>query len=478
MTKLISALVALIGAAGIAAGSYRLGAGYWPQFPSGLAAGLSAGVPAGEAENRRVLYWRHPDGKPVFSASPAKSEDGRSYTAVYEDQEPLLPGDKPPEVKTAKGATKKVLYYRNPMGLPDTSPVPKKDWMGMDYIPVYEGEEEDGSTVRVSLDRVQRSGVRTEAAEMRPIARPVRAPGIAKPDERTLRTITLRADGFIDALYANETGLHVKAGDPLFRVYSPQMVSAQVDYRTAVTSGGQGLRSEPGALQRLRNLDVPETVINGLRASPNPTMSIDWPSPITGVVMQKKVVAGQMVKAGEEMFRLADLSSIWVIADVAEQDLSMVEIGAPAVVRFRAFPNDTFEGHVTFVLHELGMSTRTGKVRIEVKNPEHHIKHEMYADVEINAGAADGARLAIPVSAVIDSGNRQVVIVERGEGRFEPRPVKLGMRGDGVVEVREGLEAGEKIVVTANFLIDAESNLKAALKGFTADGAQPAEGMR
>jgi membrane fusion protein, copper/silver efflux system len=225
----------------------------------------------------------------------------------------------------------------------------------------------------------------------------------------------------------------------------------------------------------LRNLDVPDPVIKELRANSSPTMSIDWPSPVTGVVMQKKVVVGQMVRAGEEMFRLADLGTIWVVADVAEQDLGMIRIGAPASIRLRAYPDQLFKGHVTFVLHELEMATRTGKVRIEVANPEHQIKHEMFADVEIDAGAGDAARLAVPVSAVIDSGNRQVVIVDRGEGRFEPRAVKLGLRGDGLVEIREGLKAGESVVTTANFLIDAESNLKAALRGFTADSAKPTE---
>ncbi len=467
MRKMIGALVLMLGAVAIAAGGYRLGAGHWPTLGASLRTGAMVSAAASEAQDRQVLYWRDPDGKPVFSPSPAKTEDGRSYVAVYDDQEPVLPGDKSREVKTAKSSSKKILYYRNPMGLPDTSPVPKKDWMGMDYIPVYEGEEEDGSTVRVSLDRVQRSGVRTESAELRSIVRPVRAPGVAKPDERTLRTVTLRADGFLDALYADETGKHVQAGEPLFRVYSPQIVSAQVDYRTAPNN--------PGAIQRLKNFDLPEAVLNQLRANPTPVMSIDWPSPVTGVVMQKNVIAGQMVKAGQEMFRLTDLSRIWVIADVAEQDIGLIKVGAPAKVTFRAFPDQPFEGRVTFILHELEMATRTGKVRIEVENPDHRIKHEMFADVEINAGAGDGERLAVPVSAVIDSGNRQVVIVERGEGLFEPRLVKLGMRGDGLVEVRDGLKAGEKIVTTANFLIDAESNLKAALKGFTQDGPKAAE---
>jgi Cu(I)/Ag(I) efflux system membrane fusion protein len=228
-------------------------------------------------------------------------------------------------------------------------------------------------------------------------------------------------------------------------------------------------------MQRLKNLDLPEAVLNQLKANPRPLMSIDWPSPMSGVVMQKNVIAGQMVKAGQEMFRLTDLSHIWVVAEVAEQDIGSVKIGAPAKVTFRAFPDRPFSGHVTFVLHELEMATRTAKVRIEVANPEHQIKHEMFADVEIDASAGDAARLAVPASAVIDSGNRQVIIVDRGEGRFEPRPVKLGLRGDGFIEIKEGLKVGENVVTTATFLIDAESNLKAALKGFTADSDKPAE---
>ena len=172
-----------------------------------------------------------------------------------------------------------------------------------------------------------------------------------------------------------------------------------------------------------------------------------------------------MMKTGEPFYRLADLSSIWVVADVPEQDIGQVKIGAPARVTFRVSGRDV-RGAV-FVLHELDMATRTAKVRIEVKNPEHRIKHEMFADVEIDAGAGEPERLVVPVSAVIDSGSRQVVLVDRGEGA-EPRLVKPGARG-GFVEIAEGVKDGEQVVVAANFLIDAESNLKAALAGFTAD---------
>src|SRR5262249_29854422 len=242
----------------------------------------------------------------------------------------------------------------------------------------------------------------------------------------------------------NATGTHVHAGDPMFAVYSPQIVSIQVDYRTA-RGASDATQRQTGALQRLRNFGLPESVIEQLRSSPNPQMSITWPAPVTGVVMMKNVIEGQMAKAGEELYRLADLTSIWVIADVAEQDIGLVKIGAPARLNFRAFPGETFEGNVTFILHELDAATRTAKVRIEVKNPDHRIKHEMFADVEIDAGAGQPPRLSVPISAVMDSGTRQVVLIDKGEGRFEPRPVKLGMRGDGFVDVLQGLKEGENV---------------------------------
>jgi Cu(I)/Ag(I) efflux system membrane fusion protein len=338
----------------------------------------------------------------------------------------------------------------------------------MDYLPVYEGEESDASTVKVSLDRVQRSGVRSEEVRLVRLSRPIRAPGIAKVDERSLRTITLRADGFIEKLYANEHGKHVVAGEPLFRVYSQEMLRAMIDYRL-------GLKEPDGRAalltgeQKLRTLEVPQQAIEEARRAKDVPLSFDWPSPVSGVIMEKMAVEGQMAKAGEMLFLIGDLSAVWVIADVPEQEMAGVKIGDAAKISFRSRPGQTYEGKVTFILHELDQATRTGKVRIEVANPEHAIKHEMYAEVEIDAGSGDQMRLAVPSSAVIDSGNRQIVLLDRGDGRFEPRPVTLGLRGDGMVEVTKGVTAGDKVVVTANFLIDAESNLKAALSSFSAD---------
>jgi Cu(I)/Ag(I) efflux system membrane fusion protein len=313
--------------------------------------------------------------------------------------------------------------------------------------------------------------VRTEKAEKRRLVQPVRAPGVAKPDERTLHSVTLRADAFIEKLYVEETGAHVKAGEPLFRIYSPAMVSAQVDHRIADPEGDRRGRqvSIKGADQKLRNLEVPQAVIDEMRRSGEPVMSFDWPSPADGYVMKKNAIEGQMVRMGEEIFLIAGLEKIWVIADVPEQDMGLVKLGQPVTVRFKAYPSQTFEGRVTFILHELEMATRTAKVRIEIDNPDHRIKHEMYADVEIDAGAGETPRVAVPNSAIIDSGNRQVVLVARGEGRFEPRAVTPGLRGESYTEILQGVAQGEEVVVAANFLIDAESNLQAALAGFTAD---------
>ncbi len=457
---ILSFVTAFIGGA-----SYRSGG--WPLFAQVQA--QQKNTPEAQSEERKILYWKDPDDPTRYSPSPRKAENGRDYLPVYSDEEPDFSSPVPLKA-VKKSGTGKIRFYRNPMGLPDTSPVPKKDWMGMDYIPVYEGEDEDG-IVTVSLDRVQRSGVRTEEARMANLSRPVRAPGIAKPDERTLYVVTLRADAFIEKLYVNETGQHVKVGDSLFRIYSPQMVTVQVDYRSAAKAAGRNAWDEIGAVQRLRNLGLPDSVLTELRASQSPLTSFDWPAPASGVIMRKNVIDGQMVRAGEELYRIADLSNIWVIADVAEQDIGHLNVGAPAKVKFRAVPGETYEGRVTFILHELDSATRTAKVRIEVSNHDFRLKHEMYAEVEIESGTNDMQRLVVPVSAVIDSGNRQVVLVDKGEGRFEPRNVKLGLRGDGFMEIREGITAGEKVVVAANFLIDAESNLKAALQMFTAGSA-------
>jgi len=367
----------------------------------------------------------------------------------------------------------KILYYRNPMGHPDTSPVPKKDSMGMDYIPVYEDEQDDGKTVKVSLDKIQRTGVRTEKIEAQTVSRTVRGVGTVQHDESLMWVVTVRSDGYVEDLFVNRTGQHVRKGEPLFRFYSAQIQLAQADLLVALRADGTSSKSEAnrnlaGAMQRLRNLDVPDSRIEEVRKTIANPRTLDWASPATGDIVEKKVIEGQRVMAGDELFRIADHSSVWVVAEVAEADVAAIKVGMRATVTLRAFSTTPHEGVVTFIYPEmLKPETRTVSVRIELPNPDGLMKPGMYADVVFQPDGGEAPVTAVPVSAVIDSGTRQVVLVAKGEGRFEPREVKLGRRGDGFTEVTEGLQPGEEVVVSANFLIDAESNLKAALQSFS-----------
>jgi Cu(I)/Ag(I) efflux system membrane fusion protein len=391
---------------------------------------------------------------------------------------------------SVKGA-RKLLYYRNPMGLPDTSPVPKKDPMGMDYIPVYEGEDPEAdrgatSQVRISTEKVQKLGVRTEPARVQRLERTVRAAGRVEPDERRVYTISPKFEGYVERLQVNATGQPVARGQVLFDAYSPELVSAQREYQialqglqnssTAADSVQAGMRRlADSSLQRLRNWDIADEQIAALTTSGEVRRTLAFKSPVNGLVTEKKAVQGMRFMPGESLYQVTDLSSVWVIADVFEQDIGAVKAGMKARVSFDAYPDKVYTGNVTYVYPTLNADTRTIPVRIEIANPGLRLKPAMYAQVEL---AAAGSRQAVtvPASAVIDSGTRQLVLVQLGEGRFEPREVRLGQRGVNDVEVLEGVKDGESVVVSANFLIDAESNLKAAVGSFGHGGhAAPAK---
>lgn len=375
---------------------------------------------------------------------------------------------------------RKLLYYRNPMGLPDTSPTPKKDPMGMDYIPVYEGEQDNepatANQVRISTEKVQKLGVRTEAAQRRSLDRIVRAAGRIEPDERRIFAITPKFEGYVERLHVNATGQPVGKGQPLFEVYSPELVSAQREYAIAAQgvdalkdAGGEAQRGmhqlAESSLLRLKNWDISEEQLKALTKSGETKRTLTFRSPVAGIVTEKKALQGMRFMPGEALYQVADLSAVWVVADVFEQDIGLVKSGAKATVRINAYPDKVFSGAITYVYPTLNAETRTVPVRVEVANAGQLLKPGMFAQVELPV-AGKGSVVTVPVSAVIDSGTRRIVLIQAGEGRFEPREVKLGARSDNYIEVTEGVKDGEAVVVAANFLIDAESNLKAAVGGF------------
>jgi Cu(I)/Ag(I) efflux system membrane fusion protein len=384
---------------------------------------------------------------------------------------------------------RRILYYRNPMGLPDISPEPKKDPMGMSYIPVYEGEEdaspEASGTVRIGTERVQRLGVRTEPAARRDLSRVVRALGLVEANERLTYKVAPRFEGWIERLHVNTTGQPVKRGEPLLEAYSPELVSTQNEYVIAFRGQRALAEALPGvragveqlagaSLARLRNWEIGEETLQELRRTGQPRHTLTYRAPVDGIVLEKMAVQGMRFMPGEALYVIVDLSSVWVMTEVYEQDLALVQTGQAARVMVDAYPERSFEGQVSYVYPTLNPQTRTAPVRLELANPDGLLKPGMYARVAVAARPDPSPVLTVPTSAVIDSGRRQLVLVELAEGRFEPREVRLGLRGDDYVEVREGIGEGERVVVTANFLIDAESNLKAAVAGFGAGGASAA----
>jgi Cu(I)/Ag(I) efflux system membrane fusion protein len=449
-------ILAAVVAAGV--GGYRIGRQV-PTVPSPAATAVEHVSASGP-----VIYYQDPDGKPFYSAEPKSAPDGRPYRAFHASEDISLDDAGEAERKAASApGDRKILYYRNPMGLPDISKVPKKDPMGMDYIPVYEGEDESGTAVKLSPGKLQRIGVKTEPAVRRVIAEPVRAPGTIQLDERRITVVSLRAESFIDSVEDVTSGSEVRKGQPLFRFYSPAITAAGAQYLSSPAG--------PGAAQRLLNYAVPQELLTEIENTRKVPISMTWRAPRDGIVLERNVVEGMRAMPGDVLFRIADHSVIWALVDVAERDLAAVHESQPVTVRVRSYPDRTFPGTVALVYPHLNPATRTVRVRIELANPDMLLKPDMYAEAEIETGGRD-AELAVPDNAVIDSGDRQIVLVDIGEGRFEPRAVQLGRRGAGYVEIRNGLKDGESVVTSANFLIDAESNLKSALQSLTNGAAK------
>jgi Cu(I)/Ag(I) efflux system membrane fusion protein len=427
-----------------------------------IAAGSAALLLAG------ALLWqrgsdRGTDRSGAAMSAPAAAAPASGATA--------RPGD---------GADRRILYYRNPMGLPDTSPAPKRDAMGMDYVPVYADEQTSGGTVRIGADRLQKLGVRTELAAPRVLVQTLRIVGTLQADESRLSTVSPRFEGWITRLLVGTTGARVQRGQPLLEVYSPELVSAQEDYRVAVRAqqaladGDATARANmaglvQGSLERLRNWDIDPLDLAGLRAGEPPRRSLVLRAQHAGVVIEKSARVGMRFMPGEPLYQIADLSTVWLIGNVFEQDLAQVQLGAAASVSVVAYPGRVFRGKVSFIAPVLQPETRTAQVRIELPNPRGLLKPAMYASVDLATGS-QAPRLAVPEPAILDTGTRQLVLVDRGAGEFEPRPVRTGIHADGYTEILAGVVAGEAVVVNGNFLIDSESNLRAA---FGALGTKP-----
>ena len=368
------------------------------------------------------------------------------------------------------------LFYRNPMTTKVTSPVPAKDSMGMDYIPVYADDVANASpvgTVRIDPVTTQSMGVRIAESELRTLSRDVQTVGRVDYDEQSIARLHPKTEGWIEELFIETTGEKIKEGEILLSIYSPQLVSTQEEYVLALNNL-ESLSESPfedvqrGAkslvattLERLRLLDVPAHQIRDLEDTRVVKKQLHIHSPAKGVVISVGAREGQYVTPQTELYFIADLSRVWVYVDIFEEELPWVRVGDEAEMRVAAAPGTSFKGRLTYIYPYAERQTRTIKARLEFSNEDLLLKPDMFANIAIRANPLIDV-VAVPSEAIVRSGLREKVFVSRGEGKFEPREVTVGVSSEGWTEIREGREAGEAVVVSAQFLIDSESKLREA----------------
>jgi Cu(I)/Ag(I) efflux system membrane fusion protein len=328
------------------------------------------------------------------------------------------------------------------------------------------------SAFNLSPVKRQLGGITTGRVELRPLTRRIRTVGRIEVDERAVAHLHIKFEGYIHELYVNTTGEQVEAGQPLFSVYSPDLLATQEEYLLALKGVRQlsgssfedlsaGARSLLDATRRRLQLwDIEDSHIDELEQTGQVQNHLVIHTPSRGVVLEKTAVVGMKVMPGEELYKIADLSKVWLMADFYESEIAKIKIGQTAEITVNAYPNEPFVGKVQYIYPYLEPETRTTKVRFELSNPDGKLKPEMYANVEVQINL--GRRLAVPAAAVLDSGTRRLVFIDKGGGMYEPREVKLGERADGWFAVAAGLAEEERVVTSANFLIDSESKLQAA----------------
>jgi RND family efflux transporter MFP subunit len=374
---------------------------------------------------------------------------------------------------------REILFYRNPMDPSIISQVPRKDEMGMDYVPVYADEAESaaaqGAVVTIDPTVVQNMNVVTEAIERKDIRRQIRTVGYLGYDQERMVSVTTKFSGFIEKTYVNYIGQPVTRGEPLFEIYAPELVQTEQELLSAM-SYVRSLSDAPAeakaraealleaATQRLTFWDITPEQIRRLEETGEVVRTLKIVAPASGVVMKRMPgLEGMAAKPGMELLHIADLSNLWLTVEVFDEQLPWLDIGSPATVTLSYFPGVTYRGRVRYIEPEVSEKTRTIQLTLDVPNRDRRLRVGMYATVVFNPQVAEDA-ITVPAQAVIRTGKRDVVVVALGDGRFAPREVQLGSRGDGFIQVLEGLAEGEEIVTSAQFLIDSESNLREAIQ--------------
>ena len=396
---------------------------------------------------KEVDYWVAPMDANYRRDKPGKSPMGMDLVPVYKEQ-------------AVSQQEKKVLYWVAPMDANYRRDKPGKSPMGMDLVPVYEEASDDSGAVIISPAMVQNLGVRTAVTEKGRLGRMIDTVGYVSFDESLISHIHLRVEGWIEKLYVANEGERVKKGDPLFELYSPALVNAQEEYLEALKSNNQRLIGF--SRDRLLSLDISIDQVENLRKTRKVKQNVTFRARQDGIVTSLSTPQGMFVKPATRIMSLVDLSKVWVQVEVFERQAGWVEEGQPAEMMLSFLPGRTWQGDVVYVYPELDKKTRTLRVRLKFDNPEENLKPNMYANVKLYTGIKDNI-LYVPSEAIINSGRMTRVLIAKAGGKFYAREVKTGIESGDYTEILEGLQEGEKVVVSGQFLIDSEASLKGSL---------------
>ena len=394
----------------------------------------------------------------------------------------LVPLDERPTDAAAIEDDGEILFYRHPMDPEVTSPVPAEDEMGMPYVPVYAEEAPSGAAPMVEIDPVvvQNMNVQSAPVVRRDLRHRIRSVGYLEYDQERMVSVTTKYSGWVERVYANYVGERIEKGQPLFEIYSPELVQTEqellsaLEYAARLEEAPREARRRADALvdaarTRLSYWDISPQQIAELEASGEIFRTLRVVAPASGVIMKRiDGLEGMAVRPGMEIFHIADLSTLWLSVEIFEDQVAWIDVGTPAEIEFTYFPGETFRGVVRFVEPEFSERTRTLRVKIEVPNPRGRLKAGMFATVVFEPVAVHEA-LAVPSLAVLRTGRRNVVVLDLGSGRFAPREVTLGHQGEGFVEVLDGLVEGDRVVTSAQFLLDSEASLQEAIQKMLAD---------
>jgi RND family efflux transporter MFP subunit len=368
---------------------------------------------------------------------------------------------------SADGGSRKIKYYKSTMKAGETSPTPAKDSMGMDMVPVYEETDGAANPTAITVDAATRQNMnlRTTTIARGALRKTIRTVGTIDYNETALAEVTTKFKGWIEKLNVDATGQLVHKGEPLFEVYAPELYSAQAEYLLALnqTNDPSAATLRETAANKLKFYDVSPEQIAELEKTHEPRKTLQFVAPMDGFVIEKMVTQGQMVEAGMKLYRLADLGIVWIYAQIYEQDLPYIQLGQEAIVKMASMPDREFRGRVTFIYPNVDEKTRTAKVRLEFENPGYFLKPGMFVSVQV-ASELEASALLVPDSAVLRSGQRNTVFVEVGDGKFDARTVVLGAESEsGMFQVVSGLNEGDRVVASGQFMLDSESQLNEAI---------------